>query len=56
MVVGDAEIKNLLSGCPALVNIVFNRVRFLVVWKLEGHWVNYTGKSDHSFEICAPYL
>uniref|UniRef100_K4AVR0 Uncharacterized protein n=1 Tax=Solanum lycopersicum TaxID=4081 RepID=K4AVR0_SOLLC len=25
MVVGDAEIKNLLSGCPALVNIVFNR-------------------------------
>ncbi|KAG5632772.1 hypothetical protein H5410_004489 [Solanum commersonii] len=66
MVVGDAEIKNLLSGCPALETIVFNRVggfRCLEInslkvksLKLEGYWVNYAGKRDRSFEICAPYL
>ncbi|KAH0730391.1 hypothetical protein KY289_001579 [Solanum tuberosum] len=66
MEVGDAEIKNLLSGCPALETIVFNRVggfRRLEInslkvksLKLEGYWVNYAGKRDGSFEICVPYL
>ncbi|KAH0765461.1 hypothetical protein KY290_001425 [Solanum tuberosum] len=66
MEVGDAEIKNLLSGCPALETTVFNRVggfRRLEInslkvksQKLEGYWVNYAGKRDRSFEICVPYL
>uniref|UniRef100_A0A3Q7EEZ5 F-box domain-containing protein n=1 Tax=Solanum lycopersicum TaxID=4081 RepID=A0A3Q7EEZ5_SOLLC len=66
MVVVDAEIENLLSGCPALEAIVFNNVggfRHLKInslkvksLKLEGYWVDDGGESDHSFEICAPYL
>ncbi|KAG5632762.1 hypothetical protein H5410_004479 [Solanum commersonii] len=63
MVVLDAEINNLLSGCPALETTVFNSVggfRRLEInslkvktLKLEGYWENDSG---HSFEIFAPYL
>ncbi|XP_049398023.1 putative F-box/LRR-repeat protein At3g18150 isoform X2 [Solanum stenotomum] len=66
MVLVDTEIKNLLSGCPALETIVFNNVggfRRLEInsikvksLKLEGYWVDDGGESDHSFEICVPYL
>ncbi|TMW82097.1 hypothetical protein EJD97_006847 [Solanum chilense] len=63
MAVVDAEINNLLSGCPALETIVFNSVggfRRLEINSLnvktlilEGYCVNNSG---HTFEICAPYL
>ncbi|KAJ8530865.1 hypothetical protein K7X08_023746 [Anisodus acutangulus] len=67
MVVVDAEIVNLLSGCPALETMVFHKVGCFRRLKinsskvksltLEGYWLDDDGSGrDHSFETFSPYF